>query len=166
MEWKYNVESTTITVNTKSVKADTFHRHFSLCSQAHIQHLTTNATKISRDLSYSSNPSFWLLGLPDLKIWIPTEKFYQCECDQLQSALTYIFLRTQLKGFQLKFSWTLCLFAVSVVGRFALISGKKLWKGCCVWTVLEELLARVCPKKRFVLKANSSQGPTELLPAE
>lgn len=59
----------------------------------------------------------------------------------------------------------LFVFAVSVVGRFALISGKKLWKGYCVWTVLEELLARVCPKKRFLLKANSSQTPTQLLPS-
>lgn len=66
-------------------------------SQAHIQHLTRNTAKVSRDLSYSSNPIFCLLGWPNLKICIPTENLKTCGHDQLPSALTYIFLRTQLK---------------------------------------------------------------------
>lgn len=128
-----------ITVNTKPVRADTFSIRV-FFSQTHIQHLTTN-TRISRDLFYSLNASFWLLVLPILKICIPTENFDTYEHNQLPSALTYIFLRTQLTDSQLKFSCTLCLFALLGVERFAWISGKKLWKDSVRGlSVLEELL--------------------------
>lgn len=146
------MESTVIAVNTRPVRADTFSIRV-FFSQTHIQQLTTN-TRISRDLSYSSNARFWLLGLPSLKFCISTENFDTYEHNHLPSALTYIFLRTQLKDSQLKFSCTLCLFALLGVEWFACISGKKLWKDSVQGlSVLEELFAQACPIKRFHLQA-------------
>jgi len=91
------VERTTITVNTKSMRADTFPASVLFSGPQPIYH--NKLSMVSRDFFTSQHPNYCLLGLPNLKISIPTEKFHPYEHDKLASVLTYIFLRTQLKGF-------------------------------------------------------------------
>lgn len=127
-------------------------------SQAHIQHLTANTTKISKDLSCSSNPR--LLGRPNLKICVPTENFDTYEHDQLPSALTYICLRTQLKGSQLKSSWTLSLCFISG-GNFCLDLRKETEQGSVQGlSVLEELFAQAWLQVSPPSKVRSGSNPT------